>query len=64
MENVNIFKNVNIAALSRETKIPESTLRSWREYPGRITLEGFRRIVRAMDMEDSKVIKIIKGRKK
>ena len=60
---MDIFKCVNIAELSRETKIPESTLRSWREHPGRITLAGFRAIVRAMEMEDSKVLKIIKGSK-
>ena len=58
-----IFKNINIASLSRETGIPESTLRSWKAYPDRITVAGFRRIARALELEDTQIIRIIRGRK-
>lgn len=60
---MDIFKCVNIAELSRETKIPESTLRSWKTYPDRITVAGFRRIARALELEDTQIIRIIRGRK-
>ena len=49
----------NIAELSRLTKIPASTLRQWKDKPGRISLVGFVAIMHALGKTPQEVAAVI-----
>lgn len=51
---------VSIVVLSKQTKIPESTLRLYKRNPGTIPLDRLRIIVKALGLSDEEVSKLIK----
>ena len=50
-----------MAALSRYTGIPATTLKRYRTRPGTIPLDNLQRIVRARRILDAEQLKILKG---
>ena len=52
---------VNLAALSKKTHIPESTLRLYRRNPGTIPLDRLRTIVKAVELSEGDISKLIRG---
>lgn len=52
---------VNLAALSKKTHIPESTLRLYRRNPGTIPLDRLRIIVKAVGLSSEDIQKLVCG---
>lgn len=55
---------VNLAALSKKTRIPESTLRLYRRNPGTIPLDRLRAIVKAVELSEGDISRLIRGSNK
>jgi hypothetical protein len=53
---------VSIVVLSKQTKIPESTLRLYKRNPGTIPLDRLRIIVKALGLSEDDVNKLIRGK--
>jgi hypothetical protein len=51
---------VSIVVLSKQTKIPESTLRLYKRNPGIIPLDRLRIIVKALGLSEEEVVKLIR----
>lgn len=56
-----IFGDANLAKLSRATKIPASTLRSYKDKPGSIPLARLRVILKARRVSTDDKMKLIEG---
>lgn len=52
--------SVNMAAVSRATKIPQSTLCRYRRDVSGIKLEALRKIVKAMELTDEDIVRIVR----
>lgn len=56
------LKSVSLQELHKRTKIPVRTLHSWKEDPTKIPLAKLRKIVRAIDLTDEEIVKLIRGK--
>lgn len=56
------LKSVSLQGLHKRTGIPVRTLHSWKEDPTKIPLAKLRKIVRAIDLTDEEIVKLIRGK--
>lgn len=56
------LKSVSLKGLNKRTGIPVRTLHSWKEDPTKIPLAKLRKIVRAIDLTDEEIVKLIRGK--
>lgn len=56
------LKSVSLQGLHKRTGIPVRTLHSWKEDPTKIPLAKLRKIVRAIDLTDEKIVELIRGK--
>lgn len=56
-----IFGDANLAQLSRETKIPASTLRTYKDNPGSIPFTRLKAILKARRVSAEDKMKLIEG---
>ncbi len=56
------LKSVSLQELHKRTKIPVRTLHSYREDTTKIPLKKLRSIVRAVDLTDEEIVKLIRGK--
>lgn len=56
------LKSASLQELHKRTKIPVRTLHSWKEDPTKIPLAKLRKIVRAIDLTDEEIVKLIRGK--
>lgn len=52
--------SVNMAAVSRATKIPQSTLCGYRRNVNSIRLDTLRKLVKAMELTDEDIVRIVR----
>lgn len=52
--------SVNMAAVSRATKIPAATLSRYKRRSDGIPLEALRKIVKAMELTDEDIVRIVR----
>ena len=56
------LRSVSLQGLHKRTGIPVRTLHSWKEDPTKIPLAKLRKIVRALDLKDEEIVKLIRGK--
>ena len=54
-------EDVNMAAVSRATKIPAATLHRYRQKSDGIPLEALRKIVKVRGITDEELVRIVRG---
>lgn len=51
----------NVSAVARAIKVPQSTLSRYKDQPDKIPLRTLRKIVKARNLDDETIVRIVRG---